>query len=255
MEQNKVRTYLLYAFGEILLVMIGILLALQVNNWNEERNKEARASQLATSLISEFNDNLNQLDNLFDIHNTTQNASMYLLGVRERNENISFDESKLNNRWSKNYLNAEYVEKAVIDTLWRTGFMWTYDPVNGALRSGISSGDINLFKNDSLKAKLFAWEDLVKDLDEEETRLINQEIEITPFKDRFIPMMYMIHIISNGQVPPSNFQPEIIELLHHPDFENYLMGKLSEILNIKAEMRVLEDEAKQIINLLQEELD
>jgi hypothetical protein len=37
LEQNKVRTYLFYALGEIALVMIGILLALQVNNWNEER--------------------------------------------------------------------------------------------------------------------------------------------------------------------------------------------------------------------------
>ena len=33
MEQNKVRSYVLYAIGEIALVMIGILLALQVNNW------------------------------------------------------------------------------------------------------------------------------------------------------------------------------------------------------------------------------
>lgn len=34
-EKKKVRTYLLYASGEILLVVIGILIALQVNNWNE----------------------------------------------------------------------------------------------------------------------------------------------------------------------------------------------------------------------------
>lgn len=37
MEQNNVRTYLLYAIGEILLVVIGILIALQVNTWNENR--------------------------------------------------------------------------------------------------------------------------------------------------------------------------------------------------------------------------
>jgi len=37
MEQNKVRTYIFYALGEIFLVVIGIMIALQVNNWNQER--------------------------------------------------------------------------------------------------------------------------------------------------------------------------------------------------------------------------
>lgn len=36
-QAGKFSKYLLYAIGEIVLVMIGILLALQVNNWNEER--------------------------------------------------------------------------------------------------------------------------------------------------------------------------------------------------------------------------
>jgi hypothetical protein len=36
-DQGNLRKYLLYAIGEVLLVMIGILLALQVNNWNERR--------------------------------------------------------------------------------------------------------------------------------------------------------------------------------------------------------------------------
>ena len=36
LTENKFSKYLLYAFGEILLVVIGILIALQINNWNEE---------------------------------------------------------------------------------------------------------------------------------------------------------------------------------------------------------------------------
>ncbi len=40
-EQSKVRSYLLYAIGEILLVVIGILIALSINNWNEA-NKNAK---------------------------------------------------------------------------------------------------------------------------------------------------------------------------------------------------------------------
>jgi hypothetical protein len=35
LSQNRVTRYLVYAFGEIFLVVIGILIALQVNNWNE----------------------------------------------------------------------------------------------------------------------------------------------------------------------------------------------------------------------------
>ena len=38
--ENKVMAYLRYAIGEILLVVIGILIALQINNWNESRKKE-----------------------------------------------------------------------------------------------------------------------------------------------------------------------------------------------------------------------
>lgn len=37
MSENKTGKYLKYAIGEILLVVIGILIALQINNLNEER--------------------------------------------------------------------------------------------------------------------------------------------------------------------------------------------------------------------------
>ena len=56
MEQNKVRSYILYAVGEIALVMIGILLALQVNNWNERRQN----NQLEKEYYCRFLENINQ---------------------------------------------------------------------------------------------------------------------------------------------------------------------------------------------------
>ncbi|MBT8323911.1 MAG: hypothetical protein KJO96_01335, partial [Winogradskyella sp.] len=37
MEQNKTGRYFKYAIGEIILVVIGILIALQINNWNQHR--------------------------------------------------------------------------------------------------------------------------------------------------------------------------------------------------------------------------
>jgi len=45
MSEGKTKKYLLYALGEILLVVIGILIALSLNNWNEER-KDRRQRQM-----------------------------------------------------------------------------------------------------------------------------------------------------------------------------------------------------------------
>lgn len=50
MSKNNVKNYLLYAFGEIALVMIGILLALQVNNWNETRKQKQELSSILNTV-------------------------------------------------------------------------------------------------------------------------------------------------------------------------------------------------------------
>ncbi len=54
MEKNKTGKYLKYAFGEIVLVVIGILIALQINNWNE-LNKERASEKI---ILNEIRDNL-----------------------------------------------------------------------------------------------------------------------------------------------------------------------------------------------------
>ena len=62
--------YLRYAIGEILLVMIGILLALQVNNWNEKRKQ----SELETVYISRL---------VSDIQQDTMNVRIFKMQTEE----------------------------------------------------------------------------------------------------------------------------------------------------------------------------
>lgn len=52
--ENRFSKYLLYAFGEIILVVIGILIALQINNWNEDRKNDRQERYLLTQLLKEF---------------------------------------------------------------------------------------------------------------------------------------------------------------------------------------------------------
>lgn len=54
LSEGKTTKYFKYAIGEIALVMIGILLALQVNNWNENRKKETLKDEYKTALINDY---------------------------------------------------------------------------------------------------------------------------------------------------------------------------------------------------------
>jgi uncharacterized membrane protein YgaE (UPF0421/DUF939 family) len=58
LSENRFTKYLFYAFGEIILVMIGILLALQVNNWNEQRKANNIVNQLIYKSFKELENNL-----------------------------------------------------------------------------------------------------------------------------------------------------------------------------------------------------
>ena len=78
MEQNKVRTYFFYAIGEILLVVIGILIALQVNNWNEQRSRIAREVELLESFEVELTNSLNRLDEILEFNGRTKMRTLQL---------------------------------------------------------------------------------------------------------------------------------------------------------------------------------
>ncbi|MCC1483334.1 DUF6090 family protein [Winogradskyella immobilis] len=86
MEQNKTGKpalpagrYFKYAIGEIILVVIGILIALSINNWNESRTQNVVKQELIASLIEDFEYNKDALkvsrnyaDSLFTNMNTFQ---------------------------------------------------------------------------------------------------------------------------------------------------------------------------------------
>jgi hypothetical protein len=62
MEKNKTGKYFKYAIGEIFLVVIGILIALSINNWNDNQKKARTESQYLTRLKEEAKWNIQQID-------------------------------------------------------------------------------------------------------------------------------------------------------------------------------------------------
>jgi hypothetical protein len=61
-DQNKPLKYFRYAFGEIVLVMIGILLALQVNNWNEARKDQRELGNILQSIAMDMKGDVKEVN-------------------------------------------------------------------------------------------------------------------------------------------------------------------------------------------------
>jgi hypothetical protein len=70
LTEKKMQKYLLYAIGEIALVMIGILLALQVNNWNEHKTNLNQASNHLATIKLNIEDDIKQVEKLLAITET-----------------------------------------------------------------------------------------------------------------------------------------------------------------------------------------
>lgn len=87
--KNKTTRYLLYAIGEIALVVIGILIALQVNTWNEDRQRD----ELETKILQEIHSNLvldlAELQSDADFMDLINEACMAIQNYLETNETAS----------------------------------------------------------------------------------------------------------------------------------------------------------------------
>jgi hypothetical protein len=60
LTDNKFSKYLLYAVGEILLVVIGILIAIQVDNWNQERENTEKVKAILFDVMVELKENIKE---------------------------------------------------------------------------------------------------------------------------------------------------------------------------------------------------
>ena len=144
LNKSQIGNYLKYAIGEIVLVMLGILLALQVNNWNENRKNEEKENIILTELHKDFKENLAQLQRIKQFQINTLNSGQIVF------RNLP----KMNIPASRDSV-YKYV----------TGMFggYSYYPSNGVVKSLISSGEIRLIQNDTLKKYLVSWNDVLSD--------------------------------------------------------------------------------------------
>jgi hypothetical protein len=133
---------------EILVITIGILGAYALNNWNETRKAKAEEKALLENLSKDLDNTITELEFLNSLRFKANDATYRIL--------------KLSNKISD--LNEEELDSLFAQIVTRP----TFNGQLGTLQLLISTGKINLLKNQELKSRLITWPGLIDDVKEEE---------------------------------------------------------------------------------------
>ena len=133
--QNRVSKYLLYAIGEIILVVIGILIALQVNEWNKERNRQKAEEAIISQLKVDLLQSRTELEEIIDFFLRRAQASAYVTRAFWQTE----------------------LPDDILDYRYIPFSNRIYSPVLGTARSLINSGNLELISSAELKNRLITY--------------------------------------------------------------------------------------------------
>ena len=146
METGKTARYFKYAIGEIILVVIGILIALQINNWNENKKEKRQELKQLKALKLEFEKNVITFDSINKHHTENEKATQELMNAKEKNYSLE-----------------------TLDSLFlKANYNYNFDPSRGIYNSLINSGQIELLSNEILKYKIAEIQDIVVDYIDDE---------------------------------------------------------------------------------------
>lgn len=139
MSENKTGKYLKYATGEIVLVVIGILIALSINNWNENRKTYEKERMYLSSLKQDFNETKRDLTRVTDKTESVKKITNLLLSLQGNP--------------------MDTLDNGILDSLIMRSRGYTIFMTSEAtIKDLISSGNLNLISNDTLRGLLAAWE-------------------------------------------------------------------------------------------------
>jgi hypothetical protein len=155
LDEGSLRKYLVYAIGEITLVVIGILIALQINNWNIDRVNSIEEALILDGLHEEMTRYFQTLEGMQRLHAEMLSGMEAIL--------ISIEEGRwASDKWS--------IDAAIARTL----FPPTSDLGSGVRDALVQSGRLELIRDVGLREKLAWWPHVYNEVydDEENCRII-----------------------------------------------------------------------------------
>jgi hypothetical protein len=245
LDQGRATRYLLYALGEILLVVVGILIALQVNNWNEGRLERKEEIEVLKSVRKDLGNTIEE----FRFLNQIRDKVLY--GTRGLFQAAGTEGAK-----------GRELDSLIGLTFYRP----TFNNKQGAITLLFTSGKINLVENDSIRELLLSWPGLIDDMVEEE------DFALKLFQEFYYPLLskyvfldgIIVTALSRSffgtEIPEERYSTLAVEsdysgLLADRDFLNHLRMRATHMTITKGETNDLILHAGRIMDMIDKEID
>ncbi len=253
-EKNKTGKYFKYAIGEIILVVIGILIALAINNWNENRKLHNQEIIYLNNLKNDINAQINMIDVYIDFEDIIIDQSKDIMKHYELDDGFN---------------NMDSVFPKLNDLTIR----WTFTNANTTLLQMLNSNQINIIQNRQLKEELIAFNQQI-DLFTKNTNINNTNLIDNFTTPTFIEIgSYASYGNSNRMAQKFNdFYPFVTNKVNDNELKNISTQIINEPKNKldlinkvvyrntlsnlqKAGNQSLKERSKQILLLLEEEIE
>ncbi len=198
-----------YAAGEIVLIVVGILLALQISEWNQDwKDKETETDHLR-ALRGEFEANLQELERIMGLLKTRKGDAEKLLTIMVGDEEMPSHER-------------------VTEMVWEAFSFEMYSPMTSTYDNLISTGEIALLRDEGLKTDLGLFKSKLDQYRVQEWQMDQWKHVIQPFVGRemapldFAPQ----HWRKLGGLPDPITFNDWDSLLKYREFEAILLNRV-----------------------------
>jgi len=237
LAESKVTKYLLYAAGEILLVVVGILIALQINNQNDLRKQRATELHYLENIKTDLDINLAEMDRYLDTRMECIAAANRILE--------HFDGKPITDYSA---FNADGVMIYSWQKFWQN---------NNTFQELVNSGNLALLSNEAIKKKLLDIESLYKKMKSEEDHfrfdtetLIYQPLyelmDLNPLVNNF---EYRVSDGKSGKDMPLSAE-YFSEYLKNTKLKNGFVMTVLEFNTMNGQMREMKRMTEELVSLI-----
>ena len=222
LTENKFSKYLLYAIGEIVLVVIGILIALSINNWNNNNKDKKLEKQYISGLIIDL-----QADSLA--------ISMLKVAsdqqVRTKGKLIEYFEGRtFSNDSIAHFFGQQW------------GMPFGFNPITTTIDEMKSSGRIGIIQNINLRKQIIkTYNSYQIFINGSQTYYERNRIELRKLAFK-IPRVFDVETLKNA------IKPDIIEALKSDELKNGIMANYA--ISVNGELAELQSKNQQLIKQL-----